>query len=72
MSMYEFIQQISKSLKLKEIFGHLNNPRKNVVNCKVLDHVQSYNYGIYHINIQGHLKIWKTLISKSENLKTDI
>jgi len=43
MSMYEFIQQIKKiifkSLKLKQIFGHLNDLRKNVVNCKVLDHI---------------------------------
>jgi hypothetical protein len=47
----------------------INNLNKRLLNYKVVDHVENYNFGVGHVNARGLLKIPNF---ESQNLETKI
>ena len=34
---------------------------KCIINYKIVDCIYNYNFGMYHVNVQGHLNILKSI-----------
>jgi hypothetical protein len=45
---------------------------KNIINNRVIEHIESYKFGADHVNIWGHLKKIKILNLNTRELKTNI
>jgi len=58
--MFILISQILKSnffeFSEHKKFSPLNDLNKKVINYKIIDHVESYNFGVYQVNTRGNLK----------------